>query len=78
MLCPAILDPFEGQLYRLFAVVHQAILCPIMNKLFCLIATFFLTKFKMTKVKSTLCYEVVTPVLTTNGGEGFSSHQHEE
>lgn len=35
MLCPAILDPFEGQNYRLFAVVHQSILCPLLCKIYC-------------------------------------------
>lgn len=33
MLCPAILDPFEGSNYRLFAVVHQSMLCPLLCKL---------------------------------------------
>lgn len=35
MLCPAILDPFEGQNYRLFAVAHQSILCPLLCKIYC-------------------------------------------
>ncbi|XP_044267359.1 transmembrane protein 164 [Tribolium madens] len=72
MLCPAILDPFEGQLYRIFAVVHQAILCPVLNKIFCLIANFFLTKFWMTKVKSTLYYEVTD----ANGATDTGNHHH--
>lgn len=33
MLCPAILDPFEGANFRLFAVVHQSMLCPLLCKL---------------------------------------------
>lgn len=33
MLCPALADPFEGQNYRLAAIVHEGILCPLLNKL---------------------------------------------
>lgn len=54
MLCAAVLDPFEGQNYRIWAITHQAILCPILCKLFCYAADFFLTKFPPTRVKSTL------------------------
>lgn len=35
MLCPAVLDPFSGPNYRLSAIVHQAILCPLMAKTIC-------------------------------------------
>lgn len=54
MLCPAVLDPFDGPYYRIFAVFHQAILCPVLCKLFCLLSDVFLTKFELTKVKKTL------------------------
>lgn len=33
MLCPSLSDPFEGPNYRLAAVLHQAILCPVLCKL---------------------------------------------
>lgn len=34
MICPAILDPFQGASYRLVACMHQMLLCPIVSKLF--------------------------------------------
>lgn len=37
MLCPAVLDPFEGPNYRLAAVFHQGILCPLLCKLICIL-----------------------------------------
>ncbi|CAG9823491.1 unnamed protein product [Phaedon cochleariae] len=76
MLCPAILDPFEGQFYRLAAVLHQAFLCPTLCKLFCLVSAFFLTKCKATKVKTTLCCEVAVPNI--NGDTSDLEHHHEE
>ncbi|XP_037951842.1 transmembrane protein 164-like [Teleopsis dalmanni] len=32
MLCAAVLDPFDGVYYRLAAVIHQTILCSLLNK----------------------------------------------
>lgn len=34
MLCPALLDPFEGPNYRWLAVIHQGLLCPILSKVY--------------------------------------------
>lgn len=33
MLCAAESDPFQGDNYRIAAVIHESILCPILNKL---------------------------------------------
>ncbi|XP_075212040.1 transmembrane protein 164 [Lycorma delicatula] len=38
MLCPAVRDPFRGPHYRKAAVIHQAILCPLMCKTLCAIS----------------------------------------
>ena len=37
MLCAAASDPFQGDNYRIAAVIHESILCPILNKVTVLI-----------------------------------------
>ncbi|XP_076160094.1 transmembrane protein 164 [Ptiloglossa arizonensis] len=54
MLCAAVLDPFEGQNYRLWTLVHQGLLCPLLSKLMHYTSDFFLTRFLPTKIKPTL------------------------
>lgn len=58
ILCPTLLDPFYGQYYRIAAVTHQALLCPLVSKLYCIVSAFFLTKFGPTKVKKELGSDV--------------------
>ncbi|XP_057324750.1 transmembrane protein 164 [Microplitis mediator] len=58
ILCPAILDPFEGRFYRLAAVVHEGLLCPLLAKLLCIIFNYFLTIFPPTKVKSCINHTI--------------------
>ncbi|CAL7939163.1 unnamed protein product [Xylocopa violacea] len=59
ILCAAMLDPFGGPYYRLWTIVHQGLLCPLLSKLFSYASDFFLTKCQLTKVKPTL--ECVLP-----------------
>lgn len=33
ILCPAVSDPFSGPMYRIFAIMHQAISLPLLGKL---------------------------------------------
>ncbi|XP_035726923.1 transmembrane protein 164-like [Vespa mandarinia] len=54
MLCSAVLDPFEGQNYRMGAFVHQGLLCPFLSKLLCYLYDYLLTKCPITKVKPSL------------------------
>ncbi|KAH0564324.1 transmembrane protein 164 [Cotesia glomerata] len=58
ILCPAMLDPFEGRFYRLCAVVHESLLCPLLAKLLYLIFNYFLTVFPVTKVKSCINHTI--------------------
>ncbi|CAG2054537.1 unnamed protein product [Timema podura] len=42
IMCPTAADPFYGPYYRTFAVLHQALLCPLTCKLFCVICSLFI------------------------------------
>nr|CAD7399471.1 unnamed protein product [Timema poppensis] len=42
IMCPTAADPFYGPYYRTMAVLHQALLCPLTCKLFCVICSLFI------------------------------------
>ncbi|XP_034949128.1 transmembrane protein 164 [Chelonus insularis] len=75
ILCPALSDPFEGQFYRLAAVVHEGLLCPILAKLFCVIANYFLTKFPPTRVKSSINHTIDHKFPQSESDEELQSRQ---
>ncbi|XP_066258710.1 transmembrane protein 164 [Euwallacea similis] len=54
IMCPLDVDPFKGQLYRTAVFFHEALLCPLICKLYVLVAGYFLTKCKYTRVKEFL------------------------
>lgn len=37
VLCPALSDPFQTTNYRLCAVVHEALLCALLCKIYCIL-----------------------------------------
>ncbi|XP_075165012.1 transmembrane protein 164 [Haematobia irritans] len=65
MLCAAESDPFQGQNYRIAAVIHESILCPILNKL---------TVYLFATPQS-IQYSTKSPGATT-AASTIRSHQH--
>ncbi|OAF64475.1 hypothetical protein A3Q56_07813 [Intoshia linei] len=46
IICPAVSDPFNGQWYRCFAVIHQFFLIVFMGKIYTILAKLILTPLR--------------------------------
>lgn len=49
MLCPAKVDPFGYEIYRIAAIVHQGIFGALLGKLISLVCDFYFTQYPSTK-----------------------------